>query len=227
MWHACAPRLAEAGPVLALDLRGHGDSSWAPDEDYRTATHAADVVAVLDALELRTVHLVGLSWGGLVAATVAAATPERVERLVMIDVPPSFSVAPSALPERPGSFADQAAVTAWEATANAYADQLTVAVVAAGSVRPGPGGQLVRKHDPSFLRTWPFRAEDHWPAVQRVKAPTLVVRAIDSPVLAAHVAQQMVDTMADARLIEVGPSGHLVPLDAPGPLGAAIADFLA
>jgi pimeloyl-ACP methyl ester carboxylesterase len=53
------------------------------------------------------------------------------------------------------------------------------------------------------------------------------VRADQSPVLDAAVAHRLVDFIADARLVQVGPSGHLVPLDAPEPLARVVTDFLA
>jgi pimeloyl-ACP methyl ester carboxylesterase len=226
LWPGVAERLP-GRTVYALELRGHGDSGWSPDGDYTTATHAADAAAVVDRLGLPPVDLVGLSWGGLVGAHLAAEHPGAVRRLVVIDVPPSFDQAPDAVPERPADFASHAEVVAWERAANRFATDAAIDLVASGSVRPGAGGRLVRKHDTVFLARWPFRSENHWPVLGRIRCPVLVVRADQSPVLAADVAARMVEAMADARLVDVGPSGHLVPLDAPGPLGRVLSSFLA
>jgi pimeloyl-ACP methyl ester carboxylesterase len=57
--------------------------------------------------------------------------------------------------------------------------------------------------------------------------PTLVVRAADSPVLSAEVADRMVEAIPHAERVDIGPSGHLVPIDAPGPLAAAVGRFTA
>ncbi len=224
-WNGSAALLAARGPVLALDMRGHGASSWAPDGDYATASLAADVAAVLDAQGLAPVDVVGLSWGGLVGATLAAARPDLVRRLVMVDVPPEFSDAPDAVPPRPAVFADLDEVIAFEAAANRFAPSEHIAVLAAGSVRPGADG-LVRCHDPLLLERWPFRAEDHWPAVRAVSCPALVVRAEDSFVLAPDVAAAEVEALG-GELVEIGPSGHLVPVDQPARFAAVVLDFLA
>lgn len=81
-----AAGLDEAASVLALDLRGRGQSDK-PETGYAMADHAADVVGLLDALGLARVRLGGHSFGGLLACYVAAAHPERVERCVVLDAP--------------------------------------------------------------------------------------------------------------------------------------------
>ena len=131
----------------------------------------------------------------------------------MVDVPPVFGQAVDDVPPRPGSFATLDEVIAFEAAANAHAPADQVAVLASGSVRPGPAG-LERCHDPYFLGEWPFRGEDHWPAVRGVTCPALLVRAENSFVLSEELAVAEADALG-AALVEIGPSGHLVPVDQP------------
>jgi pimeloyl-ACP methyl ester carboxylesterase len=78
------PTAAHADVVL-YDLRGHGMSER-PPTGYRVADFVADLAALLDALAIdRPVHLVGNSFGGLVALAFASAHPARVAGLVLID----------------------------------------------------------------------------------------------------------------------------------------------
>jgi len=77
--------LARAHHVRALDQRGHGDSTWAPDGDYRLATQNHDVERFLHAIDATPSVLVALSMGGLVALTLAARAPELVRALVVVD----------------------------------------------------------------------------------------------------------------------------------------------
>ena len=77
--------------VLALDQRGHGDTDWAPK--YGFAPMAQDLLGFLDALDLREVTLMGLSMGGIVSFVFAAAHPERVGRLVVMDIGPKIAAA--------------------------------------------------------------------------------------------------------------------------------------
>ena len=79
-----ARKLSPAYRVLALDLRGRGESDK-PKEGYGFAYHARDVLAVADALRLDTFSLVGHSFGATAAAYIASVRPDRVRSLVLID----------------------------------------------------------------------------------------------------------------------------------------------
>ncbi len=83
IWERLAPSLAERGRVVCVDLRGHGRSE-APAGPYRREDLAADVIAVLDALEIRAATLVGHSLGGIISMTTALTHPDRVEGLVLL-----------------------------------------------------------------------------------------------------------------------------------------------
>ena len=75
-------------PALAIDLPGHGDSSWRPDADYTGRVLTPDIVAGMDAWTSGPQLLVGQSLGGLTAAAVAASRPDLVWELVVIDITP-------------------------------------------------------------------------------------------------------------------------------------------
>lgn len=85
-WDTTSLSLEEA--VLAVDLPGHGDSSWRDDADYRPRTLAPDVIRGIEAWTTGPVVLVGHSLGGLAAAAVAAARPDLVAALLLIDITP-------------------------------------------------------------------------------------------------------------------------------------------
>lgn len=77
-------------PVLAIDLAGHGDSSWRDDADYSGRTLAHDVVLALREWTAQPQVLVGQSLGGLTAAAVASAHPELVRDLITVDITPGI-----------------------------------------------------------------------------------------------------------------------------------------
>jgi pimeloyl-ACP methyl ester carboxylesterase len=81
-WLEVATRLD--GAVIAPDLRGRGGSGALPGP-YGMAAHAADCVAVLDALGVDRATVVGHSMGAFIAAVLAHRHPERVARLVLVD----------------------------------------------------------------------------------------------------------------------------------------------
>ena len=88
-WREVIPPLAERYRVIAPDLRGWGWSA-APAGDYAKATFADDLLALLDAEGLDRVTMVAHDWGGYAAFLLALAHPERLERLVALDIPPPW-----------------------------------------------------------------------------------------------------------------------------------------
>ena len=88
LWRHQVPALVDAGMrVIAPDLRGFGESDK-PEavEEYAISRSVADVVAVLDALDIERAHVVGHDWGAGLAWALAAFVPARVERLVAMSV---------------------------------------------------------------------------------------------------------------------------------------------
>ena len=82
--------LALGLPALAIDLPGHGDSSWRDDFAYVARVLAPDVATGIDAWTQGPQVLVGQSLGGLTAAAVAASRPDLVRELVVIDITPGL-----------------------------------------------------------------------------------------------------------------------------------------
>ena len=83
-WEPVMQRLADRFEVIAPDLRGFGDSSK-PAGPWGAADHAADMLAVLDALELRTVGIVGHDVGAAVIQSMARLAPDRFVGLFFFD----------------------------------------------------------------------------------------------------------------------------------------------
>ena len=82
MWEPQLASLASRFRVLRFDARGHGQSS-VPEGPYRIAQLGADVIALLDHLELARVHFCGLSMGGMTGMWLALNHPRRIDRLVL------------------------------------------------------------------------------------------------------------------------------------------------
>jgi pimeloyl-ACP methyl ester carboxylesterase len=82
-WHA-VPALASRFRVLTCDLRGHGESDM-PASGYTSAVMAEDLRALLDVLGIERAHLVGHSFGGVVALHLAVLHPDQVLGLTISD----------------------------------------------------------------------------------------------------------------------------------------------
>ncbi|MFZ1996754.1 MAG: alpha/beta hydrolase [Solirubrobacteraceae bacterium] len=88
-WRRVIPSLASEYRIIAPDLRGFGWSQ-APSGSYAKSTFASDVVGLLDAEGVDHVRLVGHDWGGYAAFLLALEHPDRVERLLALDIPPPW-----------------------------------------------------------------------------------------------------------------------------------------
>jgi pimeloyl-ACP methyl ester carboxylesterase len=79
-----AERLAPEYRLIALDMRGRGDSDK-PDEGYGFAYHARDVLALADALDIESFALIGHSFGATTSAYLASIRPDRVRTVALLD----------------------------------------------------------------------------------------------------------------------------------------------
>src|SRR2546425_9834212 len=87
-WLGVAQALAAEREVIAMDMRGFGDSDWSPARDYSVPTMAQDIVNLLDHAGWKRAILMGHSMGGRSTTYAAAKHPERVTGLVLVDYTP-------------------------------------------------------------------------------------------------------------------------------------------
>jgi pimeloyl-ACP methyl ester carboxylesterase len=234
-WDGEGAALASRYRVIALDQRGHGDSDPPPDADYTIATLAGDLAAFADALSLQRFAVVALSLGGRVAIQYAGPHPDRVTRLVVVDIGPD--IAPdgrmragkmmAGTPERFDTIDD--VLTYQRANNPRYTDALLRARVQHG-VRPLPGGGYTWKYDRGLrdlVRSGRWSDPiDLWPAWRALACPTLLVRGVDSDILTADIATKMIEAQPNARLVDVPDAGHTVPGDQPAVFITLLREFL-
>jgi len=212
--------------VFAPDLRGHGVSDWEPP--WNLGTHVDDIVDTMNALHLERVDAVGHSFGGRLALEVAARHPARVDRVVLLDpavwVPPQIALERAELVRRDESFAS--------------VDDAIAARLAMGN---GTDERLVREELPHHLE---LGDDGRWrarfarsavvaaygemakpPPLDRVAAPTLLVRGRESEVVPEQLQDIVCDTMSDCHAVTV-PGGHIVMWDAFDETADAILGFL-
>jgi haloacetate dehalogenase len=96
MWHAVAPALAREHTVVCADLRGYGESSKPPTtadhEPYSKRAMARDLVAAMEQLGFDRFSVAGHDRGGRVAYRLALDQPDRVQRLAVLDIVPTFEM---------------------------------------------------------------------------------------------------------------------------------------
>lgn len=91
-WHRTVDALKDVHTLIVPDRRGHGRSPREP-RPYTISGDAQDVLELADRLALRRFHLVGHSYGGIVALHIAGRVPERVASLHLIE-PPLLALLP-------------------------------------------------------------------------------------------------------------------------------------
>lgn len=84
-WDWVARRLRDRHHVVALDLRGHGDSQWALGSGYAHTDHVYDIAQLVHQTQLAPVTIVAHSMGGTLACLYAGLYPERVAKLVVVE----------------------------------------------------------------------------------------------------------------------------------------------
>lgn len=85
-WRTIGRKLSDDFMVILIDQANHSRSPWTDEWSYEQA--AKDVIEVMDELELDSAHILGHSMGGKVTMTLAQMFPNRVERLIMVDIAP-------------------------------------------------------------------------------------------------------------------------------------------
>jgi len=241
-FEAVAPWIAAQGRrVLAADVRGRGRSAYAPDPAaYQPAVYAADVLAMLDALAVPRVVLVGTSMGGLIAMLLAVAAPDRLAAVALNDVGPVLDPTGLArIANRGGMLPevrDWADAAAYARAVNglAFPDYAEADWAAyARRLFREEGGRPVLDYDPRIME--PFRetaaqpAPDLWPYFDKLAEdgrPLLLVRGALSDLLSAETAAAMRVRAPQMAYAEVPRVGHAPMLTEPA-AQSALAAFLA
>jgi esterase len=234
-WDDEARLLSASRRVLVLDQRGHGDTEPAPDGDYSDGALLDDLVAFADALSLRRFSLVALSLGGRVAINFAGHYPDRVDRLLVVDIGPEIAPVGRArvgtlMASAPERFETLEQVIAhMRANSPLYAEAM-LRHRAQHAVRPLADGGLTWKYDRELreaLRQGRMRLPtDLWPQWRAITCPTLLVRGAESDILPDEMAKRMVDELPTARLVVVPGAGHTVPGDQPVAFQSLLSEFL-
>lgn len=233
-WDAFAQAMSADYRVLALDQRGHGETEWAPPDQYGIAHMVADLEAFVAALGLNRFVLLGLSMGGNVAIHYAGAQPAALDRLVIVDIGPAIM---SSGLNRIGQgvqardiFSSPEDAFAVARAANPLPPEAHHRQRVLHNLMRLQDGTWTYRYDrvlrdPNHRRTRPSAAEG-WQAIARIKVPTLLIRGELSDILARDQAERMTRDIADCRLVEVRGSGHSVPLDQPDGFLEAVRSFL-
>lgn len=227
IWDAQSERLAAAYRIVRPDLRGMG-SSGVVDGPYLMEALAADVAAVLDAIGIDRVTVVGHSAGGYVALAFARMYAERVDRLALV-----CSRLAADTPEQAQNRENLANLLETDESNDALADTYVMRLLSPASQRNPEIVQRVRaiakRTDPhgaaAFLRGMALRssAED---IASELAMPVLIGAGAQDAIVSLDEARGIAAAFPNARLAIAKHSGHVPMIEEPERTAAMLADWL-
>ncbi len=220
-WAGTGRRLGAAGwRAISLDMRGHGESDWAPDGNYSLDAFVADLRAVAESFA-QPPALVGASLGGLTAALAAGEGDSPVaSALVLVDIAPRLEPEGvkriidfmQASPEGFASLEEAAdAVAAYRRHRSRPRDVSGLEK----NLRRGEDGRYRWHWDPQFMAAGrgpaALRMQERFGrALRTLRIPTLMVRGRESDVVSEAGAAELLAAVPHARFAAVSQAGHMV-----------------
>ncbi|MGE3539097.1 MAG: alpha/beta fold hydrolase [Candidatus Tectimicrobiota bacterium] len=217
--------------VLAVDLRGHGDSSWAEPPDYTFETHLEDLRALFQTEGIHTPILLGHSMGGVLVTQYTGTWPQEVRALIVCDSRPVYSHETAETLQdtarRPGR--EYSSLAEYMAHYRIRPEGLRTsqdvhAYLARLAARQRPNGMWAHKIDRRvYAQRQPVNTLSFW---QRITCPVLILRAEQSPRLTPVLLQQVAEVCPHMEWAEVRGAGHHLMLDQPEQTAQLIQAFL-
>tara|TARA_B100000131_G_scaffold286721_1_gene296870 strand:+ start:49 stop:897 length:849 start_codon:yes stop_codon:yes gene_type:complete len=237
-WGETGKKLSQNGfYVLALDLRGHGDSDWHPDGEYGVDNYKKDIVSILKEVK-KPAAFIGASLGGMTSLSIAG-DPELREKcwaLVMVDI--------GLYPNLEGS---QEIVEFMNSGSKGFASIEEAAESVANylphrkrprdnrglekNLRLKDDGRYYWHWDPRFLDSRPKDIPEDYKEKQkafaeRVETPTLLIKGAMSNILTQNEVDDFLQVITHSKFVEIKDAAHMVAGDRNDIFAAAAIDFL-
>jgi pimeloyl-ACP methyl ester carboxylesterase len=224
-----APHFTSRYRVIAVDMRGHGDSDWDPAARYVVEDHVSDLEGLVAQLGLRNIVLWGNSTGGRVAQVFAGRNPSLVSHLIAEDVGPERPQQISdnylrRVKEEENGWASEAELLARLRAAPGAADAVLVPYVRHGT-KTRADGRLVWKRDPNLVKG--FVATDLWRVVRAITAPTIYILGGRSRIVPPATQDELRKTLPRVEIVTIPDVGHYPSDEKPAEFVAIVDRFLA
>lgn len=240
-WGATAATLAARGHrVVSMDLRGHGDSDWAPDGDYQMAAYRDDALAVARWIG-SPVAWVGASLGGMTGLHAVAEAPEHFSALVLVDITPRPA------PAGVGRILEFMAKDAEHGFASL--DEAADAIAAYQPHRPRPAdlsglsknlrlgsdGRWRWHWDPAFIDSRTGATSEHArdrhhdelvEIARQLTLPTLLIRGKLSDLVTDAEVTEFLELVPHAEYVDVAGAAHMIAGDKNDIFSDAVVTFL-
>jgi esterase len=224
-----APAFAKDFHVMAMDMRGHGDSEWSPEGAYLVEDYVSDLAAIVDRLNLRGLTLLGNSTGGRVVQVYAGMHPDRVTRLVVEDVGPQrtneiASAFARRVEQEDKGWASEDELLASLMRNSKIAEDLQRNYAHFGS-KKREDGRIVWKRDPNLVKG--FVPTELWQSVSKITCPTIYILGGASTIVPPETQQRLKETLPRVEIVTIPGLGHYPHVEAPGEYLKIVEGFLA
>ena len=224
-----APHFASNYRVIAVDLRGHGDSEWDPRGAYLVEDYTRDLEALVERLGLRDIVLWGNSTGGRVAQVYAGLHPDRVAAVIVEDVGPER---PPAISDRrarrmgreEGGWADEDELVVQLKTDYPRTSEPLLRALARHGSKSRADGRIVWKRDPAILNG--FVPTELWATVRRIRAPILYLLGGSSTIVPPETQAQLRQSLPQVQIVTLPGLGHYPSDEQPAEFLATVDRFL-
>ena len=225
-----APHFTADYHVIAIDMRGHGESAWDPAGGYIVEDYVRDIAGLIAQLKLRNIVLWGNSTGGRVAQMIAGLQPELVSAVIVEDVGP----------ERPREVSNRRAdrmskeTDGWATREDLYAQakienprtpEPVLRNLVLHASKPRTDGRIVWKRDPAILNG--FVPTELWATVRTIKAPIIYILGGASTIVPAQTQVEIKQALPQAEIVTMPGLGHYPSDEQPVQFLAIVDRFMA
>lgn len=224
MWDSQIAALLDLGfRVLRYDSRGHGKSG-APDLPYTIEMLTDDVLGLIDALDLESVHFCGLSMGGMVGQCLASKYPERLKSLTLCATAAYLNV-PGIWDERRELVKEQGMAAVLEATLERWFTSSAVDTIpdALQLVREGILSTPPHGYGNSCIA---IRDMDQRESIKSIRIPTMIIAGEKDPSTPVEAAREITNAIEGSKLEIIPGAQHLLNIEMAEDFNRLLARFL-
>lgn len=227
-WRLTMPELEQHMTVIAPDLVGFGFTERPENITYNLDTWTQHAVGVLDALGIERTHVIGNSFGGALALSLATKHPDRIDRMVLmgaVGVPHEITEGLDAVWGYEPSPENMLAIMQYFAYNQSLFDGELAHMRYQASIRPGV--------QEAFASMFPEPRQEALDAtcvpeaeIRAIKAPTLIVHGRDDQVIPMETSLQLLELIDNSQLHVFGQCGHWTQIEKSEEFAELVIDFL-